>query len=100
MPAPARVQYRSCTMREYEPRRNTMSGEWAEIDARATPPRVSIPRAYNAAVDFVDRHVAQGRGARIAIRDDTSSYDYTEMAARTGRAGHAGRRARTAMQPR
>jgi len=77
-----------------------MSGEWAEIDARATPPRVSIPRAYNAAVDFVDRHVAQGRGARIAIRDDTSSYDYAELAARTARAGHAVRSAGAGLEQR
>src|SRR5262249_19309801 len=45
--------------------------------------------SYNAAVELVDRHVAEGRGARIAFRDDAGSYDYAELARRTAHAGHA-----------
>jgi benzoate-CoA ligase family protein len=45
--------------------------------------------SYNAAVEFIDRHVQEGRGARIAIRDDFGTYDYAELAKRTARAGHA-----------
>jgi benzoate-CoA ligase family protein len=49
--------------------------------------RMSV--AYNAASEFIDRHVQEGRGARIAIRDDKGEYDYAELAKRTARAGHA-----------
>ena len=30
-----------------------------------------IPRDYNAAADFVDRHVAEGRSSKQAFRDGT-----------------------------
>ena len=44
---------------------------------------------YNAAVEFIDRHLTEGRGAKIAIRDDAGEYDFAELARRTARAGHA-----------
>jgi benzoate-CoA ligase family protein len=52
-------------------------------------PSVTIPRDYNAAVDFIDRHVAEGRGARIAITDDRGSTTYDALAERTARAASA-----------
>ena len=45
--------------------------------------------SYNAAAWFIDRHLTEGRGAKIAIRDDFGTYDYTELTKRTARAGHA-----------
>src|SRR2546422_771797 len=66
-----------------------MSAVFAQIDARESPPRVTIPRQYNAAVDFIDRHLSEGRGKKIAVIDDRGRYDYAELAARTARAGHA-----------
>ena len=47
---------------------------------------MSVPRAYNAAVDLIDRHVQQGRGQRTAIIDDRGAYSYAELAQRTDRA--------------
>jgi non-ribosomal peptide synthetase component F len=44
---------------------------------------------YNATVDLVDRHVAEGRGARLAYRDDRGSYSYAELSARVDAAGGA-----------
>jgi benzoate-CoA ligase family protein len=47
------------------------------------------PAVYNAAVDLVDRHLAEGRGARIAYHDDHGSYRYAELAQRVDAAGAA-----------
>jgi benzoate-CoA ligase family protein len=58
---------------------------YSAVDASASPPRVQVPRAYNAAVDFVDRHVAEGRGAKVAFVDDGGSLTYGELAERTAR---------------
>jgi acyl-coenzyme A synthetase/AMP-(fatty) acid ligase len=44
---------------------------------------------YNAAVDLLDRHVAEGRGDRLAILDDEGRYTYAEVAARAAKAGGA-----------
>jgi benzoate-CoA ligase family protein len=46
-------------------------------------------REYNAAADLVDRHLAEGRGASIAYRDDRGVYTYAELAERVNRAGNA-----------
>ena len=48
-----------------------------------------VPRDYNAAVDFVDRHVAEGRGDKVAFIDDDRSLTYAQLAQRTARAGNA-----------
>jgi 4-hydroxybenzoate-CoA ligase/benzoate-CoA ligase len=65
-----------------------MSG-FAEVDAGVSPPRVTIPREYNAAVDFIDRNVAEGRGKRTALIDDDGSYSYADLQERANRAGSA-----------
>lgn len=49
--------------------------------------------AFNLASYFVDRHVSEGRGHRIAIIHEGRRYTYAEIAARVNRAGHALRRA-------
>ena len=63
--------------------------EFSVVDFSVSPPRVAIPRAYNAAVDLIDRHVLAGRGARIAIRDEQGAHSYADLAARTDRAAGA-----------
>ncbi|MCK6449862.1 MAG: benzoate-CoA ligase family protein [Alphaproteobacteria bacterium] len=65
-----------------------MSG-FSEVDASVSPPRVTVPRVYNAAADFIDRNVAQGRGKRTALIDDDGSYVYGELQERVNRAGNA-----------
>ena len=66
-----------------------MSAPWAELHLDDSPPRVSFPRPYNAAADLVDRHLAAGRGDRIAYRDDRGTCTYADLAERVGRAGGA-----------
>src|SRR5579859_1852487 len=45
----------------------------------------SVPREYNAADHFVDRHVREGRGARVAFVDDATSITYAALADRVSR---------------
>jgi 4-hydroxybenzoate-CoA ligase len=44
-------------------------------------------RSYNAAVDFVDRNVAEGRGAKIAFADPSRAVTYAEMNDAVARVG-------------
>lgn len=52
------------------------------------PRFLELPRRYNAASHFIDRHLAEGRGDKIAFIDDKGSYSYAELAARVNRAGN------------
>jgi len=49
---------------------------------------LGIPEQFNAAVYFVDRHVAEGRGARIAIECGDERVTYAELAERVNRCGN------------
>ena len=53
------------------------------------PHAVTLPRLYNAAVDFVDRHVAEGRGDRIAFVEEGRTTTYAQLADRTARCAAA-----------
>ncbi len=44
---------------------------------------------YNATTELLDRHVTEGRGARIAYVDDRVTCTYAELAERANRAGNA-----------
>jgi 4-hydroxybenzoate-CoA ligase len=44
---------------------------------------------YNAAVDMIDRHVAEGRGGNVALVDPTTRLTYGDLAERTNRFAHA-----------
>jgi benzoate-CoA ligase len=50
---------------------------------------VTEPDRFNAAEFFVDRHVADGRGARTVFRVAGAATTYGELAERVSRAGHA-----------
>ena len=52
----------------------------------------SLPDIFNAATHFVDRHVAEGRGARVAIECGDKRVTYGEVAERVNRFGSALRR--------
>jgi benzoate-CoA ligase family protein len=70
----------------------------ADVEAQAH--WVVVPREYNASDHFIDRHLREGRGAKIAYIDDRGSYSYAELAARVNRAGNALRRAGVEMEHR
>lgn len=58
-------------------------------DLRSDPPVISIPRRYNAAVDFIDRNLAEGRASNTAVIDGNGSYSYADLAQRVNRCGNA-----------
>jgi 4-hydroxybenzoate-CoA ligase len=51
--------------------------------------QLSLPRDYNAASHFIDRHLADPCRDKIAFIDDRGRYTYTELAERVNRAGNA-----------
>ena len=62
---------------------------FSSVDATARPPRVDIPREYNAAHDIVDRHLRTERAGHTAIIDSNDAVSYAELAERVNRAGNA-----------
>src|SRR5581483_5373012 len=40
---------------------------------------MNVERDYNAAVDFIDRHVAEGRGNKAAFVDQSRSISFAEL---------------------
>ena len=63
---------------------------YSNIDLSVDPPRVDLPRAYNAAQDIVDRHLdAGGRAGHPAVIDAAGTWTYAELAERINRTGNA-----------
>jgi benzoate-CoA ligase family protein len=56
-----------------------------ETDASEQPSRLRFPPNYNVVVAFIDRHIAEGRGAKVAIRTADSAITYAELAANVNR---------------
>jgi benzoate-CoA ligase len=64
------------------------------VDRSTSPPLVQVPRDYNAAVDFVDRHLGEGRGDKVAFVEDArdgheAGLTYGALAEQVNRAGNA-----------
>ncbi len=51
--------------------------------------RVKLPERFNVALPFIDRHLAEGRGGKAAIRTLHETVTYAELAERVNRAGNA-----------
>jgi benzoate-CoA ligase len=62
--------------------------ELSSADHDVSPPRVRIPRDYNAAYDLIQRNLRAGRGSKVAYIDDGGSTTYDELAARVNRFGN------------
>jgi benzoate-CoA ligase len=60
----------------------------SQADHSVSPPRVEIPREYNAAVDLIERNLRAGRGGKIAYLDDAGQVTYAELAERVDRFGN------------
>ncbi len=65
-----------------------MSG-LSQADHSVSPPRVSIPRDYNAAHDLIERNLAAGRAGKLAYIDDRGRYTYADLAEKVDRAANA-----------
>jgi benzoate-CoA ligase len=61
----------------------------SEADHGTTPPRVSIPRDYNAAFDLLERNLRAGRADKAAFIDDRGSYTYADVDRRSSRFANA-----------
>ncbi|MGE0421359.1 MAG: benzoate-CoA ligase family protein [Reyranellaceae bacterium] len=59
------------------------------IDVSGDKPQFVFPPVFNVAVPFIDRHIAEGRGGKVAIRTLTEDVTYAQLAERANRAGNA-----------
>ncbi len=59
------------------------------IDRSQTPAQLTVPADYNASLDFIDRHLDEGRGGKVAIRDDQGEHTYAQMAEQVQRVCNA-----------
>ncbi len=59
------------------------------VDRSRSPARLTFAPGFNVAVPFVDRHLAEGRGAKVAIRAAEGEVTYAELAERVNRCGNA-----------
>jgi benzoate-CoA ligase family protein len=66
-----------------------MADNTVAIDRGATPTRLDFAPRFNVAVPFIDRHLAEGRAAKIAIRAGDKTVTYGQLAERVARAGNA-----------
>ena len=62
---------------------------FSTADHRQVPPRIDIPRAYNAAHDLVERNLAAGRAAKVAYIDDRGTWTFGDVAERVHAFGNA-----------
>jgi len=53
--------------------------ELSVVDEGDSPPRIRIPRQYNAAFDLLERNLRAGRANKLAFVDDQSSLTYGEL---------------------
>lgn len=66
-----------------------MTPNTVTVDAATSPATLTFAERFNVAVPFIDRHLAEGRGGKIAIRDDDGDTSYAELAEAVNRAGNA-----------
>jgi benzoate-CoA ligase family protein len=59
------------------------------VDRSETPARFTFSPGFNVVTPFIDRHVAEGRGAKVAIRSAEGQVTYAELAERVNRCGNA-----------
>jgi benzoate-CoA ligase len=59
--------------------------ELSSVDRNTSPPKVDIPRHYNAAHDLLERNMRAGRADKLAYIDDRGAYTYRDLAERVDR---------------
>ena len=79
---------------------NDRADPFARIPAASDPLQIAVPRRYNAALEFIDRNVVEGRGEQIALIDDSGRYTYRELCQRVNQAGHVLRQAGAGIEQR
>src|SRR5215831_2514592 len=59
------------------------------VDRSSSPSQLRFAPGFNAAVPFIDRHVAEGRGDKLAIRCAAGEVTYAALADGVNRCGNA-----------
>ena len=59
------------------------------IEPGARAPAIRFTKTFNVAVPFIDRHVAEGRGDRVALRSTAGDITYAQLAGNVARCGNA-----------
>ncbi|MYC88846.1 MAG: AMP-binding protein [Gemmatimonadales bacterium] len=59
------------------------------IDRSVVPARLRYGETFNAASWYIDRHVAEGRGGKVAIEQAGRAVSYAELAERVAQTGNA-----------
>lgn len=59
------------------------------VDRSRSPARIAFEPGFNVAVPFIDRHLAEGRGPKVAIRSAAGDVTYAQLAERVNRCGNA-----------
>ena len=59
-----------------------------QINRVTAPSEFEFAPIFNVAVPFVDRHLTEDRGGKIAIRTKTNSVTYQELAEQVNRCGN------------
>ena len=60
---------------------------FSAADHSVSPPRVHVPRDYNAAHDLIERNLQAGRAGKVAFIDDAGRYTFADLAERVDRFG-------------
>ncbi len=58
-----------------------MRANTVEVDTSQQPPGVRFAGSFNVAVPFIDRHIAEGRGSKVAIQTMAERVTYADLAA-------------------
>jgi benzoate-CoA ligase family protein len=59
------------------------------VDRTQSPSAIHFPPGFNVAEVFIDRHLAEGRGPKVAIRSAAGDVTYAELARDVNRCGNA-----------
>ncbi|MBI4464423.1 MAG: benzoate-CoA ligase family protein, partial [Acidobacteria bacterium] len=62
---------------------------WGSLDLRSVKGPKDLPEEFNLAAALLDRHLAEGRGARMALRGPAGNLTYEQLYRLTNQAGHA-----------
>ncbi len=66
-----------------------MSDFTVTVDRSTSPSSITFDAVFNLAVPMIDRHLDEGRGAKVAIRTIDREVTYAELAERVNRCGNA-----------
>jgi benzoate-CoA ligase family protein len=65
-----------------------MNPNTVAVDSTVSPAKLTFANSFNVAVPFIDRHVTEGRGDKVAIRTTDGDTTYAELLEGVNRAGN------------